>query len=309
MGYETEVLHPSPATEHAAASNNAYRLAQNPAGPELIRPGTSAPPAEQPSTLQTPLVPEDRFQNLLPAAGPPPPLGPVPAEQTEKEFERYIGSVIAPENTIKVIVGRAAILVTKEKPRRIYIPNEEFATCQIVTDQQIAVVGKKEGRTVLNLWFPDPNAPNDPAKDRALSYLSWCFATRRGSTRPGGKKTRGRRPRWRPTGRPSKCCKARSRRSFPTAPCNSRWWASRSSSAARPKMSSRRRRSSRIIAEHAPVSNRRRGIGGSAGGRNPNVNVNVGLGGAEAAVQNAVQSLNPGLNVSLNASPGAAGGT
>ena len=46
-----------------------------------------------------------------------------------------------------------------------------MAGFQIVTDQQFAVVGKKIGRTVLNLWFPDPRNPNDPNRDRTLSYL------------------------------------------------------------------------------------------------------------------------------------------
>ena len=69
------------------------------------------------------------------------------------------------------MVGRAKVIVLREKPRRIYIPDETVAGFQIVTDQQFAVVGKKIGRTVLNLWFPDPRNPNDPNKDRTLSYL------------------------------------------------------------------------------------------------------------------------------------------
>src|SRR4029077_5978357 len=110
--------------------------------------------------------PENRFQGLLPAAGPPPQLGPVPSEQTAREYARFVDGAIAPENTIRVVVGRAVVLVTQVRPRRVYIPNEEMAAVQIVTDQQIAIVGKKEGRTTLDLWFPDPREPNNPAKDR-----------------------------------------------------------------------------------------------------------------------------------------------
>ena len=69
------------------------------------------------------------------------------------------------------MVGRAKVIVLREKPRRIYIPDETVAGFQIVTDRQFAVVGKKVGRTVLNLWFPDPRDPNDPNKDRTLSYM------------------------------------------------------------------------------------------------------------------------------------------
>ena len=35
----------------------------------------------------------------------------------------------------------------------------------------MAIVGKKPGTTVLNLWFPDPRDPNNPQKDRTLSYM------------------------------------------------------------------------------------------------------------------------------------------
>ena len=42
---------------------------------------------------------------------------------------------------------------------------------QIITDQEFSVVGKKTGTTVLDLWFADPANPNDPTKDRTLSYM------------------------------------------------------------------------------------------------------------------------------------------
>ncbi len=77
-----------------------------------------------------------------------------------------------PENTIQVVVGQAKVIVLREKPRRIYIPDENVAGFQIVTDQQFAIVGKKIGRTVLNLWFPDPRNPNDPKQDRTLATWS-----------------------------------------------------------------------------------------------------------------------------------------
>ena len=70
-----------------------------------------------------------------------------------------------------MVVGRAKVIVLREKPRRIYIPDENVAGFQVVTDQEFAVVGKKTGRTVLDLWFPDPRDPNDQRKDRTLSYM------------------------------------------------------------------------------------------------------------------------------------------
>ena len=69
-----------------------------------------------------------------------------------------------------MIVGRAKVIVLREKPRRIYAPDENIANFQVVTDQELAIVGKKPGTTVLNLWFPDPRDPNNPQRDRTLSY-------------------------------------------------------------------------------------------------------------------------------------------
>ena len=50
-------------------------------------------------------------------------------------------------------------------------PTKTWPVFKIVTDQEFAVVGKKTGRTVLDLWFPDPRDPNDQRKDRTLSYM------------------------------------------------------------------------------------------------------------------------------------------
>ena len=84
--------------------------------------------------------------------------------RSRREYGQFVEREIAPENTIQVVVGRAKVIVLREKPRRIYVPDENVAGFQIVTDQEFAVVGKKPGRTVLNLWFPDPRDPNDPSR-------------------------------------------------------------------------------------------------------------------------------------------------
>ena len=116
--------------------------------------------------------PFDPTQFRLPTLGLPPGLGtPEPTPEIKREYGQFVEREIAPENTIQVVVGRAKVIVLREKPRRIYIPDETVAGFQIVTDQQFAIVGKKIGRTVLNLWFPDPRNPNDPNRDRTLSYL------------------------------------------------------------------------------------------------------------------------------------------
>ena len=162
-------------------------LAQNPAGPEIIRPGIPAVPGSQPpgippSGVQPPSEPARPYQAVaspfdptqfrLPTLGLPPGLGtPEPTPEIKSEYGQFVQREIAPENTIQVVVGRAKIIVLREKPRRIYIPDETVAGFQVVTDQQFTIVGKKIGQTVLNLWFPDPRNPNDPNSDRILSYL------------------------------------------------------------------------------------------------------------------------------------------
>ena len=163
------------------------RLAQNPAGPEIIRPGVPAgqaaqPPGGFPLAVQPPsetarpfaavASPFDPTQFRLPTLGLPPGLGtPEPTPEVKREFGQFVEREILPANTIQVVVGQAKVIVLREKPRRIYAPDETVAGFQIVTDLEFAVVGKKPGRTVLNLWFPDPRDPNDPGKDRTLSYM------------------------------------------------------------------------------------------------------------------------------------------
>ena len=116
--------------------------------------------------------PFDPTQFRLPTLGLPPGLGtPEPTPEIKRQYGQFVEREIAPENTIQVVVGRAKVIVLREKPRRIYIPDENVAGFQVVTDQEFAVVGKKAGRTVLDLWFPDPRDPSDQRKDRTLSYM------------------------------------------------------------------------------------------------------------------------------------------
>jgi len=195
--FQTEIVRPIPVAAGYSnllppnsqpwAGSQSERLAQNPAVPEIIRPGIPVVPGTrpfgilssgvQPSSEPAPPAqavasPFDPSQYRLPTLGLPPGLGtPEPTPETKREYGQFVEREIAPENTIQVVVGRAKVIVLREKPRRIYIPDEAVAGFQIITDQQFAVVGKKIGRTVLNLWFPDPNNPNDQNRDRTLSYL------------------------------------------------------------------------------------------------------------------------------------------
>ena len=161
-------------------------------GPKPHRPGSHSarhsdcsgaqPPATPPSAVPPSYEPARPFQGFgspfdasqfrLPTLGLPPGLGtPEPTPETKREFAQFVEREILPENTIQVVVGQAKVIVLREKPRRIYAPDETVAGFQIVTDQEFAVVGKKPGRTVLNLWFPDPRIPTTPKKTGRLSYM------------------------------------------------------------------------------------------------------------------------------------------
>ncbi len=299
--YATDVVRPlPPVNEYPNSPDNAFRVAQNTNVPEIIRPGAAAPAGEQPPVTQAEPAPENRFLGLLPAAGPPPAIGPVPSQPAAREYDRFVEGAIFPDNTLKVIVGRAVVIVTREKPRRVYIPNEDFATAQIITDRQVAVVGKKEGRTTLDLWFPDPSDPNNPAKDKALSYLVVVL-------RDTGKDEYSRwSERQRIEGEVEafrsalKILQAQIKEAFPDSAVQLSLVGEQVVVRGEAKDIVEAAQILSIVAEHAPISNRRRGIGNNIG-RGANVNVNLGYGGGQqGAALNALQSLGAG-GLSLNA--------
>ena len=160
----------------------ADRLVQSQPGLEAIRPGLPAVIAIQPSGGQSaggqpangsanpaPASPFDSGQFLFPTLGLPPGLrAPEPTPEVRREYGQFVEREIAPENTIYVVMGRAKVVVLRERPARIYIPDENVATVQVVTDKQLTIVGKKPGTTVLNLWFENRSDP--------LSYLIVALA-------------------------------------------------------------------------------------------------------------------------------------
>jgi len=178
--------------QFAQASNVDTRVAQEAAPPEILRPGVIIQPSGQPPIALPSTISVDGSQSSQSAQQPPaggaspfdptqfrmPTLGlpegmkiPVASAEVKKQYGQFVEREISPEETIKVVLGRAKVIDLREKPRRIYIPDENVAGFQVITDTQFALVGKKVGTTVLNLWFADPNSPNDPKKDRTLSYL------------------------------------------------------------------------------------------------------------------------------------------
>ena len=239
-------------------------------------------------------------------------MGPAPTAEIQKEYARFADGQIAPKDTIEVVVGRTVVKVLWAKPRRIYIPSEDYATIQVVTDEQIAVVGKKPGRTVLDLWFPDPRNPNDPSKDRTLSYMivvlpeTGQYELQRWQER---KRLEAEVEAYRAA---LKVLQGQIKEAFPDSAVQLSMVGEQVVVRGEAKDVIEAAQILGIVAEHAPISNRRRGINqtSGAGGRGSNVNLNVSLGtGNEGAaingLQNALQAAaTPGTNLLVNAGPG-----
>lgn len=148
---------------------NTIRFAQvqPPAAGDAVEPERLPPPRAEPAADAA----DGRRAILL---GLPPELRtPQPTPEVRRRYGQFIEQTITPDNTLSVVVGRTVVLQLKATPKRIYIPNEDIARIEILDrvdgrGRQLAVVGRAVGTTVLNLWFPDPDAPE---KEHVLSYL------------------------------------------------------------------------------------------------------------------------------------------
>ncbi|WP_158545234.1 type II and III secretion system protein family protein [Bremerella cremea] len=140
----------APIVRLAQATDRPIEVAQPPRLPE------QAPP--QPGV--------DRLQRL--ETLPPGLQQPQPTEALQKTYGQFIQGTIDPENTLTVVEGRPRILVFKETPIRVYLPDDQVATYQVISNKEISIVGVRRGTTVLNIWVADPSQPSG---QRVLSYL------------------------------------------------------------------------------------------------------------------------------------------
>ena len=216
----------------------------------------------------------------LAAGGAPAGNGPHAHPGGREEYARFADGQIAPRDTIEVVAGRAVVKVLWTKPRRIYVPSEEYATIQVVTDEQISIVGKKPGRTVLDLWFPDPHSPNDPSKDRTLSYMivvlpetGQCELQRWQERKRLEAEVEAYRA-------ALKVLERQIKEAFPDSAVQLSMVGEQVVVRGEAKDVVEAAQILGIVAEHAPISNRRRGINQTSGtgGRGSNVNLNVSLG-------------------------------
>jgi pilus assembly protein CpaC len=130
-----------------------------PAAAPARNPGMELPPPQvlDPERPRLPLLGGDKFGAT-----------PRPTPATLREFEQFVEGSVDPSNTLDLIVGRPRLLLLKQAPKRIFIPDDRVAAQQVITDRQLAITGRQSGTTVLTLWFADPKDAN---KEKALSYL------------------------------------------------------------------------------------------------------------------------------------------
>jgi pilus assembly protein CpaC len=165
----------------SAAGQQAVRVVEKAAAKE-VQPEKLDMPAPRPADGP----PKDRRPDDVPVLPPADPLGPGPlrlpflpceppvppvaprSKEAKARFDRFVEKQVEPDNTLDVTLGRSTILVLKQAPKRVLVPDETVIAFDQVTPRELSISGKKVGSTVLTLWFPDPD---DAKKDIILSYL------------------------------------------------------------------------------------------------------------------------------------------
>ena len=134
------------------------------------QPGAGDPTKEAALGPPRPLAPFGPGQIRLPnLPGAPGLIGsvPKPSPETVREFNNYVGPVIAPANTLTLICGHSEILKLKDVPKRIQVADDAIANYQLLSPLELSLMPRCLGSTVLNLWFADAQ---DKTKERVLSY-------------------------------------------------------------------------------------------------------------------------------------------
>ncbi|HVS38033.1 MAG TPA: pilus assembly protein N-terminal domain-containing protein, partial [Gemmataceae bacterium] len=157
-----------------------------PAAPSLIAPLTApalAAPLAVPSSAAPLVIPTPPANDLFPpsprpapgsrlAALPsaPAPLGttPEPNPQVREKLGQYVDKFVDPEATLDLIIGRTRLLVLRNTPKRIQVAAENAVDYNLISANELLLMGKRIGNTSLTLWFPDPK---DKDKVVTLTYL------------------------------------------------------------------------------------------------------------------------------------------
>jgi pilus assembly protein CpaC len=92
---------------------------------------------------------------------------PHPTKETLETYGKYVKELIDPAVTLELFSGRTRLMVLKEAPKRVQIADESVACFTLLKPQEVSLLGRNVGVTVLNLWFADAK---DAGKEHVLSY-------------------------------------------------------------------------------------------------------------------------------------------
>ncbi len=96
---------------------------------------------------------------------------PPPSAAAVDKANRFVEATINPELPLELVLGRPKILQFAEAPLRVYLPDEQIITTDVLdttNGRQLALTGRAVGATTLTFWFRDQN---DPSGEAVVSYL------------------------------------------------------------------------------------------------------------------------------------------
>jgi len=92
---------------------------------------------------------------------------PAPSQQTIDNFAKHIKGFIDPQMNLDLAVGRTRLMTLNDVPKRIQVADETIAAYTVISPNEISLLGKCVGVTVITLWFTDPK---DATKQEVLTY-------------------------------------------------------------------------------------------------------------------------------------------
>ncbi len=92
---------------------------------------------------------------------------PRPTAETVGKYGRFVKGMVDAEMTLELVSGQTRLMVLKQIPKRIQIADDSIANYTLLSANEISLLGRYVGVTVLTLWFVDPKDEN---KQSVLTY-------------------------------------------------------------------------------------------------------------------------------------------
>ena len=124
-------------------------------------------PPSPPSQPRLP-APPPQFVPAPVAGSLPPGATPITTPDVQKEYGQFVKSIVDPQTTLDLVVGRSRLMVLATAPQRVQVGDERIVASEQVSPTELSLKAKAVGTTVLNLWFVDAL---DKSKHKILSYL------------------------------------------------------------------------------------------------------------------------------------------